>query len=213
MSPEELKQLDREICNRWPKKFNAADLNYWRNQMCDYVLADVVEALTKFRNTSAFRPKPPEIIKLMPRRPGQDLQAPERPFAEIVRGQMGISKERSGREVLMRYWRSVWWQYKLNADLRREAMELSVKVSAERQQVPEADVRSKPAFVEMVETHDRQREGMLQKCLRGCVCSLVNEGLTPKEAADYADWIETHPDAFKGFLSDLRSMEVVDVLA
>ncbi len=214
MTNDDQKTLRMELCRRWPKKFNKDDLDYWCEQMRGQNIEEVKTALTKFRNTSAFRPKPPEIFKIMPRRVGQEQQASaERSFADITREHLNISKDRSAVEVLMRYWRGVWWQYKTNSDNRRASMDLAAKVSAERESVPESEIRSRKAFSSMIEMWEAQAKGALDKCLSGCVAMLANEGLPINQARDYADWIEVTPDQFRGFLSDLRSSEVVDVFA
>lgn len=213
MSPEELKNLDREICRRWPKKFNGEELGRWRQSLVDWSMEEVVAGLNKFKDTSRFVPKIGEIIKLLPQRVGHEQVIHEPSFSDVTRRHMRIGKERSDAEVIMRYWRSVWWQYKSNADIRRASMDLAAKVAAERENVPELEIRSRKAFAQMIVLWDAQLKGTLTQSLNGCVCMLVNEGMPVTQARDYADWIEVSPDQFRGFLSDLRSEETVDVFA
>lgn len=214
MNAEDQKTLRGELCKRWPKKFQKEDLDYWCRQLCGFMLSDVTDALTTMRNTSAFRPKIAEVIKLLPRvitAAQQKQEKVERPFSEIVAGQMGMMQPTCKPiERLMRYWRQLWWLYKTNADRSRESMDLATTLVAQREKCDVSVVRGKPAFIESVALWESQNQGALNKCLISCAACIVAEVevMTIERAGDYAAWIETNPDQFRGFLADLRAEEL-----
>lgn len=217
MNDEEKKSLRAELCKRWPKKFNKEDLDYWCRAMNDFGLAEVCDALTKFRNTSNSRPNPGAIFKLLPRKVAAEQAVfIEKPYSEVVGSQMGIPSSASPAEKLMRFWRSTWWRYKTDAEGRRAGMDHAAIEGAKRMSKVEGrditpeEFKSTKTFTGMVAMWERQLGGMLKKCFLGCIGSLIAEGIPLDQAQDYSDWIETNPDQFRGFLNDLRNIALAN---
>jgi len=110
MTEQDRKQLDRELCRRWPQKFSADDLAYFARQLEGYTMAEITVALTEFKNSNRFVPKVGEILKLLPQRVDGSLQRYEEPsFAEVLRRQNRQYAGRSDQEVYLRYHRNLWW--------------------------------------------------------------------------------------------------------
>jgi replicative DNA helicase len=65
LKPEDKKELDHALCNRWPKKFSAADLAFWFDQLKTFPMADIIEMLTRFKNSNRPTPRVPQIVALL----------------------------------------------------------------------------------------------------------------------------------------------------
>lgn len=212
---EDRKNFDHEICKRWKGKFDKPELDRWWSGLRSWGLGEVVESLNKFKDASRFVPKIGEILKVLPRKIGQEQQAKEEdPFSKVCTREMSnIPRDASVTEKLTRYWRSIWWQYKANADARRQSMDVAARLVAEREQVSFAEITQKRAFVDAVAMWETQYQGYYKKCWTGCLGSLIAEKVPKSDAQNAANWIESKPDQFEDFLESLRDVEFAKVFA
>lgn len=194
MTPDDSKQLAAELCKRWKGKLTREDLAYWARELDDHGIPEIVEALTKFRNSSRFVPKVSEIKKLLPRRVDAPTEAVnEGSFADVLRRPSGSRfKGQSDAEVYLRYWRSVWYTYKPGADQRIVAM----RQAAEQVNTPEVRAR--------LGVFESQYAGMKEKCRSGCAGNLTMIPVDRKEAERLADRIFDPPDFFRMVLAEIR---------
>lgn len=215
MFQAERKQFDHELCKRWKGKFDVTELDRWWGAVRAWNLDEVVEALNRFKDASRYVPKIGEIMKLLPRRVGQEKQAAtEQPFSQIVASQIpNIPRDAGVIEKITRYWRAVWWGYKSGAQARRESMNVAAQIASNRDGRPIAEITNSKAFVEAAEMLDQQRLGAHQKCWSGCVATLIAEAVSEQDAKNAASWLDVPPDQFSIFLNDLRNVALVDTLA
>jgi hypothetical protein len=186
MNADDREKLSIELCRLWPKRFEDAELRDWETRLDRYRLDDVLTALNDYKNSSKFRPQVSEILGRLKGKEatGTAVSTPiGMNFVQVLRQQNEQYRGRSDAEVILRYWRAIWWRYRDDADKRTPMPEQSAEVKAR---------------------FDQQRDAMETKCRTSCQHSLFHAGKTVDEAAQLAAWIFSPPDQFRTLLEELR---------
>ena len=127
MLPSEREKIMVEMCLMWPSKYADAELEDFCNRVMRFTQADVLRALNEHKNTQKFAPKISEILGKLKGREVEaktgEARTDSLPQA-LRRSNPHWQHLRDDREVLMRYWRSVWFRYAIEAEKRSTLLKL-----------------------------------------------------------------------------------------
>lgn len=193
MNPDEKKKLAKELCRRWGKAFDGPEIQRWAHELDDRPLDDVIAALTKYYDGNRFAPKLPDIVKLLPSSTTTSTSQGEGGFADVMRRtHFHLRNVENDTEVIVRYWRSVWFMYEPGASRRLEA------------------IRDAGADVtEFQRQFENTKRGILQRCVNTLATEAKTEDgkpLTRLEAERMAEFIFASPEMFRMLLSELRGL-------
>jgi hypothetical protein len=177
------------MCTCWPSKFTDSELRDFVTRFEDFRYEDVHGALDAHKNGCKFKPSVAEIRE---RLKGKRIQAePEVKWpslADVIRATMPGLERVSDEEAYIRFYRAQWWRYREDA-ARRES------------QMPDI-----PMFAASRAWHEQQRSGALKRAKALCTHALANlEHVGSERAEIMAEWLDADPQAFRGFLFELRS--------
>lgn len=194
MTADEKKQFARELCRRWRGKFDAQELDRWAKAFAEVPFADVLDALTRFKDSSRFVPKIPEIRKLLSRTIARSQAAPadEGSFADVVRRLNPQWREAGDQEAVLRYWRACWCRYEPGAKSRIEAIRSRADGSS----------AAKAALAHAERVYEAGKYGIFIKC----AYRLVGENTTFEEAKRLAGYVFETPEMFRLVLAELRGL-------
>jgi hypothetical protein len=195
MSGGESKELAKELCKRWPQKFNADDLELWGRELDGYQLSDVVRALTKYKNENRYVPKIHEIKLLLPALPVVASAAKvdatrydhrDDTAADMIRStHPWLARETSDAAVHLRYWRSIWMTWGGRWIKQIETM------------------ASDACFVPVKARLQERIDALRTRCQRECANSLWY--LMPEDRAQRCiAFIFESPEMFRMLLEELR---------